>query len=711
MAQGSLPASRPAEAESLLSEGRALLQANDLEGAVDRLSRGLALVPSDPDLLFVRALAKHRRRDFAGGAADNEAVLQVRPDHDDARFNLAICRAGMGQHEVAEAEFTRFLERHPEDVEALMKRGVSRLACSRPRAALADLDRTLELKPDHPETRFHRARALQALARWADAAAEYEKVHALDPTLDNALFNRAWCRGKLTDHMGAIEDYTRYLEKYPEDVDSYIYRGNRRLDRADFRWAAEDYEKAVALSPKMEPDLKPWIERALRLRTLELEGPPVEMGKACCERGWGKVDGDEPANGVLWFERALKADDQSANAWHGLGVALYLLERNAEALKNLRKALQLAPDNPEILCDLARAERVGGEKPRAVEHLTKAIALKKDLARAYWWRGYLHLDLGDPKRAVEDFSTYLELDPSKNAAAWHYRGKARHKLGKTGEAVADFTRAIEISPNEAEYYADRGRARLDLKDRQGASEDFSKASALNPDLKASLDAALGSPAAPGKKAALPEAPAGPKESAPPLKPHEVRSSLVVWGVFTVITVGLGLSGIPVLGDIPRRALDAGYKAWWVVDHWNDSVALPPKANLCMYPFCTSTETREKYVGGRHGYTSQVFHHYCPSHMPTFFSMGVRFDGFLYFLYWCATIILSIFLYGAPLSLLLRMAMWPVLLPMWRSGKISSGLLYPRFVEVTEGTEAKLAGFTAWTAGGLTMAMWVMYAWW
>jgi tetratricopeptide (TPR) repeat protein len=715
MTQGSLPASAPrrsAETDVLLAEGRSRLEANDLAGAVDAFSRGLALVPSDPDLLFFRAIAKHRQKDYAGGVADNEAVLQARPNYDDARYNLGLCRAGMGQYEAAEAEFGRFLEHHPDDAEAMIRRGIARLACNRPRAALADLDRSVELKPEQAENRFHRARAYQALARWSDAVAEYDRVLTLDATYLNANFNRAWCRGKLTDHIGAIEDYTRYLEKFPEDVDGYIYRGNRRLDQADFRWAAEDYEKAVQMAPKMEADLRPWIERALRLRTLELEGPPAEMAKACCERGWGKVDSDEPANGLLWFERALKADERSSDAWHGTGVAFYLQNRHPEALKHLRKAEQLAPKNPEILCDLARTERATGEKTRAVERLTKAIELKQDLSRAYWWRGLLHLESEQFKRSVEDFSKYLEFDPAKNAAAWNYRGKARQRLGRAAEAAMDFTRAIELSPGEAEYYANRGHSRLELKDRKGASEDFEKASALNPELKPSLNAALAARSAPGKGVAAGSGHAAASgRPSPPLDPAGVKVSLVGWSVFAAVMVGLGLSGIPILGDLPRRVLDAGYKGWWVVDHWNDAVAFPPKSELCMFPFCTKTDTHKKFVGGHRGYTSQVLHYYCGAHEPTFFSMGIRFDGFLYMLYWFAAIVLSVFLYGPPVALLLRVAMWPVLIPMWRAGKISSGFLFPRLQDFTSAGETKLISFTVSAALGFTLALWIMYAWW
>ncbi|HLY75058.1 MAG TPA: tetratricopeptide repeat protein, partial [Planctomycetota bacterium] len=657
---------------------------------------------------------KFRQKDYAGGAEDNQAALRARPDHEDALYNLGLCRLNLGKNQEAEADFSRFLERQPKDWGAYLKRGVARLGTGANRGALADLSRSLELKPDNPETLLHRGRAKHNLGQWSEAVADYDKVIALDPLFMNAHFNRGLSRARLADHMGAIEDFTRYLEKYPEDSEAYVLRANRRLDRGDYRWAAEDYEKAVSLSPKSESELRPWIERALKLRKLELEGPPSEFALACSERGWGKQDGGEAANALLWFEKALKIDADCSSAWHGSGCAFYAMDRNEEALKNLRKALLLSPKNPDIHCDLARALRVAKDASGAMEHLKKALEVKPDLARAYWWQGLIHLDRQEYQNAVRDFSKYLELDPDKNSAAWNYRGRARHKLGKIADAVADFTRAIEIAPGEAEYVANRGYAKLDLKDREGAAADFKTASSLNPDLKASLERALGGGASSGGVAGkVPAKPAAPKVvgTSTPLNGGEVRSLVFGWAGFAFVMLLLGIPKIPILGDWPRRTLDVGYKAWWIVEHWNNPLVFPHKANLCMEPFCTRIDTTKKYVGGHRGYTSQVDYNYCPEHQPTFFSMGIRFDGFLYFIYWAVAIFLSAFLYGVPFALALRILMWPVLLPLWKAGKISSGLLLPRLPESGSPAEKKLNTFSFWVTGAFVLSLWTMFAFW
>src|SRR5689334_19313576 len=111
MVEGSAPPSAPqrsAEVESHLAEGRSRLKESDPEGAASAFSRGLALAPSDPDLLFLRGLARLRKKDHAGAAEDNEAALRAKPDFHDARYNLGLCWFNLGQNEQACEEFTRF---------------------------------------------------------------------------------------------------------------------------------------------------------------------------------------------------------------------------------------------------------------------------------------------------------------------------------------------------------------------------------------------------------------------------------------------------------------------------------------------------------------------------------------------------------------------------------------------------------------------------
>ncbi len=76
-------------------------------------------------------------------------------------------------------------------------------------------------------------------------------------------------------------------------------------------------------------------------------------------------------------------------------------------------------------------------------------------AASYYRQANAHLDEGDPKQAIKDYS----LQPD-NVEAFVNRGLANQDNICHAEAIADFDRAIWLAPNNAEAYLYRGRSHL-----------------------------------------------------------------------------------------------------------------------------------------------------------------------------------------------------------------------------------------------------------
>jgi lipoprotein NlpI len=66
------------------------------------------------------------------------------------------------------------------------------------------------------------------------------------------------------------------------------------------------------------------------------------------------------------------------------------------------------------------------------------------------------------------------------AEEYHNRGIAKDDLQDYDGAIKDFSKAIEINPNFAEAYNNRGNAKANLQDYDGAIEDYNKAIEINP---------------------------------------------------------------------------------------------------------------------------------------------------------------------------------------------------------------------------------------
>ena len=72
-----------------------------------------------------------------------------------------------------------------------------------------------------------------------------------------------------------------------------------------------------------------------------------------------------------------------------------------------------------------------------LERLNADIAANPDDTNTPSARGLLHMELGDERRAEEDFGRVVDLSPG-DAEAHQYRGLARARLGKHRLAVGDY---------------------------------------------------------------------------------------------------------------------------------------------------------------------------------------------------------------------------------------------------------------------------------
>ena len=84
---------------------------------------------------------------------------------------------------------------------------------------------------------------------------------------------------------------------------------------------------------------------------------------------------------------------------------------------------------------------------------------------------------------VQKWTTEINTYPN-NSLAFINRGAARHQMGDHDGAILDFSKAIELDPSSALAFNNRGLSRVKLEDFVGATTDFSKAIELDPSVAA-----------------------------------------------------------------------------------------------------------------------------------------------------------------------------------------------------------------------------------
>ena len=125
-----------------------------------------------------------------------------------------------------------------------------------------------------------------------------------------------------------------------------------------------------------------------------------------------------------------------------------------------------------------------GDQPRAIEDLTRALALDPKNSRkknqgALYHRGMAHLKNRDTSAAIEDFRAALALQPDYVDALLGC-GDAHHQIGEHQLAVACYSRLIALRPRTAVYYDKRVAAYVASGDYDKAIADLSEAIRLDP---------------------------------------------------------------------------------------------------------------------------------------------------------------------------------------------------------------------------------------
>jgi tetratricopeptide (TPR) repeat protein len=142
---------------------------------------------------------------------------------------------------------------------------------------------------------------------------------------------------------------------------------------------------------------------------------------------------------------------------------------------------------------LGNSEKAVLDYEKAVLHLTEVIRLREDnghdsvmIAMDYTTRALIYAEhlKRDFDQAIKDATKAIELYPY-DAEDYNLRARiyAYHLKRDFDQAIKDATKAIELEPEKAAYYDTRGWAYLGSGDNTRATDDFSKALQLDPNLE------------------------------------------------------------------------------------------------------------------------------------------------------------------------------------------------------------------------------------
>lgn len=188
------------------------------------------------------------------------------------------------------------------------------------------------------------------------------------------------------------------------------------------------------------------------------------------------------------YSKAIELSPKWSNAYNNRAIVYEAMGRYEDAINDYNKAIVLEPKYLIALYNRGDLFEKTGKAENALADYTKAIGL--DLGRAsdvktrarslaYKKRAKLNEALGRNVRAIEDYTSYLDIETDA-PDIYFSRGSLYLNMGEFDNAVKDFSRAIDLKPGFLEAYGNRGTSYMNLNNHSQAIEDFSMVINLAP---------------------------------------------------------------------------------------------------------------------------------------------------------------------------------------------------------------------------------------
>lgn len=200
----------------------------------------------------------------------------------------------------------------------------------------------------------------------------------------NDIFNRAYDAYGKGDYQIAIDEYSKYIDRVPNDASGHYNRGLSFYFLKKYSEAVTDFEKAIELDP--------------------------EKAVAYLYKGYG-------------HER---------------------LDDCMQSIEDFQKAIDLGYDqDAELYQFKARCENREEDYAEALKDALKSVALDKKDSYGFFEVAYAQYGLKKYAESASTYSKVIQLNP-KDDVAFHNRGLAYVFLKKTSLACKDFKKSLEL---------------------------------------------------------------------------------------------------------------------------------------------------------------------------------------------------------------------------------------------------------------------------
>jgi len=381
-----------------LVEAEELLRQGLPEQAKERVQTELRQNPTSVEGYNLLGIICSEQKDYPGAMDAYQQALKLEANSTRTLNNLGNLYVAQEKLDLAEKEFRKVLRLEPGNRDGNYDLGLVLMAKGSPGAAIAHFQR---VRPPDVATRSNLTRA----------------------------YLRA---GRITEGLKTATDLSAQSK---DDVQLHFTLGVLLASEKQYRAAQLELEKANALQPETVAIL-------------------YNLGQAYLRAG-------DYAKTELVLNRAAKLQPDSPETLFLLAQADQDQGRSVDALDLLVRAHKLAPENTDIIFLLARVSMTQNYFEDAIPLLESGLKIAPKRADLRAALGESYFMSGKAEKAVEEFESLVELDPS--ARSYAFLGLSYRHLGRFDEARKYFEAGLKQDPRNASCLFNMGY----IEERQG----------------------------------------------------------------------------------------------------------------------------------------------------------------------------------------------------------------------------------------------------
>lgn len=300
------------------------------------------------------------------------------------------------------------------------------------------------------------------------------------------LYNEAFEMYSVNSTDVAIQLLNRSLEVDPMFSEPYLLKARIQYEKHDYPATENTLKTYLAGGGTRAMDTVYFLFAKMYSETSKVPEEMAALNK-CIElnAGYGEA---YYTRGIVHFEQGdyeAAYSDMTSAIENGVGTSAVFNDRGScqrmlnkypEAIVDYSKAIEVEP-KAMYFCNRASIYAKMGQNDEAINDYTQAIVADGKYYKAYNGRGVVRANLERYEEAINDFTLCLDVEPGYTSALSN-RGIAYYKIREYNKAVADFDACIAAEPHNGNTYMYRGNVKEMMRDKQGALEDWKKASTL-----------------------------------------------------------------------------------------------------------------------------------------------------------------------------------------------------------------------------------------